>query len=151
MASFTRQFSIYFFVAWQWKQSIWLPEIQNWHWTQHFSQAHEDKVLFLPNLLLIQMLPQGLHHSCWMKQSLDHSPNPGQKNVIYQLRGFLGALGMSLAFILHIEEEAMLLSVFHLHFSLSLSWFQPIFVSFVAISTALCPCFKAMLLGQNLP
>ena len=50
----------------------------------------------------------------------------------------------------HIEEEAMLLLVFHLHFSLSLSWFQPIFVSFVALSTALCPCFKAMLLGQNL-
>ena len=73
------------------------------------------------------------------------------KNFIYQLRGFSGALGMSLAFISRIEEEAMLLSVFHVHFSLSLSWFQPIFVSFVAISTALCPYFKAMLLGQNLP
>ena len=48
-----------------------------------------------------------------------------------------------------IEEEAMSLSGFHykLYFcfySLSLSQFQPIFRSFVAISAALCRCFKAL-------
>ena len=39
-----------------------------------------------------------------------------------------------------IEEEAMLLSVFHhriLQFSLSLSQFQPIFMSFIAVSFVL--------------
>ena len=33
----------------------------------------------------------------------------------------------------------------YLHFSLLLSQFQPVFVSFVAISTSLCHCFKVML------
>ena len=36
-------------------------------------------------------------------------------------------------------------------FSVLLSWFQPIFVSFVTISTVLCGCFKAMLLVRILP
>ena len=51
--------------------------------------------------------------------------------------------------VLHIEEEAMLLLVFYyyfyLRFSLSLSRFQPIFVSFDAFSSLLYHCFKAML------
>ena len=41
----------------------------------------------------------------------------------------------------------MSLSIFYyciLHFSLSLLQFQPIFMSFVTISSVLCPCLKAM-------
>jgi len=44
-----------------------------------------------------------------------------------------------------IEEEAMSLSVFllfYLRFSLSLSQFQSIFMSFVSISAVLCRCYK---------
>ena len=39
----------------------------------------------------------------------------------------------------------------YLHFSLSLSQFQPIFVSFVTISAFLWRCFKAMLLVRIVP
>ena len=39
----------------------------------------------------------------------------------------------------------------YLHFSLSLSQFQPIFVLFVGISAVLCHCFKAMSLVRILP
>ena len=50
--------------------------------------------------------------------------------------------------LLHIEEEAMFLLVllFYLRFFLSLLQFQPIFVSFGAISAVQNHCFKAMLL-----
>ena len=46
-----------------------------------------------------------------------------------------------------IEEEAMLLSVFPIFFSLFFVavQFQPIFVSYVAISAVLCGSFKAMM------
>ena len=46
----------------------------------------------------------------------------------------------------------MSVSVFYyLRFSLSLSQFQPIFVSFAAISAVLCRCFKAMWLVEIYP
>ena len=44
---------------------------------------------------------------------------------------------------------AVNVSLLYLHFSLSLSQIQPILVSFVAISAALCHCFKATALKLN--
>ena len=38
-----------------------------------------------------------------------------------------------------------------LHFSVLLSWFQPVFVLFVAISAILCHCFKVMSLSEFYP
>ena len=41
-----------------------------------------------------------------------------------------------------IEEEAISLSVFC--YLITVAVFNPIFMSFVAISSVLCPCFKAV-------
>ena len=47
------------------------------------------------------------------------------------------------------SHVAVSISLLYLHFSPSLLQFQPIFVSFVAISAARCRCFKAMSLNLS--